>query len=166
MVFDINDPNPSSEQSISHLASLSGQHLAHPAIILKRTLYDGNVKIFEDAKGIAQRTEILVSEGKIVVYKDYEVSEKLAKYKKIDVFSIEDELRGTIDIIARDRTSPNPSYRFFYEGGEIGAGSGDLALFIAQKFLGENIASRSGIGTYLDEEVILTIKKIFQNKSR
>ena len=149
----------------SHLGGLGDSHSGHPAIILKHTLHDGNIKIFEDAKGIAERTEIIIPEGKVVVYKDYEVSEKLAMYKKIDIFSVEDELRGTIDIMPHDRTSPYPAYRFFYEKAEIGGGKGDIALFIGQNFLGENLDSRSGIGTTVDEEVISTIKRVLQTKS-
>lgn len=168
MKFDINDlnsPNPGSRSSLSHFGSLGDRNSSHPAVILKRTLYEGNVKIYEDAKGIAERCEISLPEGKIVVYKDYEVSEKLAKYKRIDILSLEDNLKGTIDIIPRDRTSPRPGYRFFYERSEIGSGSGDIAIYIAQKFLGESLGSRSAIGTEVDEEVISTIKSVLQSKA-
>jgi hypothetical protein len=150
-------------------ATLGDSHMRHKAIILKRSFEDGKVKLYEDARGIAERTEINVEEegkpsGKVVVYKDYDFPGGLAKYKKIDIFSVNEELLGSLNMYPRDKDNPRPVYRFFYDRAEIGSGNGDIALFVAQALVGRNIQSRSGAGTAIDGEIVTTIKHILQTK--
>lgn len=148
----------------SHFGTLGDRNSKHPAIILKRTMMDGSVRVYEDSTGGAERTDIIVPEGKVVVHKDYELLVTLAQFKKIVVLSKDDEVKGSIDVIARDRTSPKPVYRFFYNRSEIGGGYGDIGMFLAHKLLGGVMDARTGVGTTVDDEVISTIKEILQSK--
>lgn len=145
-------------------ATIGDRYSGHRAVILKRSFEDGKVKVFEDGRGLAERTEMIVDEGKIMVYKDYDYQGGLSRYKRIDIYNINEELVGSIKLYPKDKLNPHPIYRFFYEQSEIGLGNGDIALFIAQALVARNIQSRSGAGTSLDGEIITTIKQILDTK--
>jgi hypothetical protein len=121
------------------------------------------VKLFVDSTGGAERTEINTSEGKVIVYKDFDVSPAFSQYKKIEIRTFEDSLKGSIDLINRERSSPRPVYRAYYDKGEIGRASGDVAMTIAHELLGGNIDSR-GFGSSVDGEIIATIKQMLHSK--
>jgi hypothetical protein len=171
MSFDFNNSGSSSDSDSpnstpmrsSHFGGLGDKRSHHPAVILKRTFMDGAVKLFVDSTGGAERTEILTSEGKVVVYKDFDVSPAFSQYKKIEIRTFEDELHGSLDLINRERTSPRPVYTVYYERGEIGRASGDIAMTIAHELLGGNIDSR-GFGSSVDGEIITIIKEVLHTK--
>lgn len=168
MSFDFNNnfgsSDPSKPKSFSHFGALGDRHSSHQTIILKRSMLDGNVKIFEDSKGLAERTELTMPTGKVCVYKDYDESGVLAKYKKIDVLSNDGELMGSLSLYPRDRTIAHPVYRVFADRQEIGTAYGDIPLFLAKKLLDASIDPRSGVGTTVDDEVITEIKNLLTNK--
>ena len=170
MVADFNDSGSSSDSSgnapihSSHFGGLGDRRSSHPTIILKRTYMDGNIKIFVDSTGGAEKTEILVPEGKVVVYKDFEITPVLSKYKKIQILTVDDELHGSMDLIARDRNSPVPVYRVFFERSELGSANGDIGMLIAHKLLGGSMDASAGIGSSIDDEIINTIKRVLHSK--
>ncbi len=170
MATDFNNSGSSSDSPAnapvytSHFGGLGDHRSSHPAIILKRTFMDGNIKVFVDSTGGAEKTEILVPEGKVVVYKDFEITPEMSRYKKIDILTIEDELHGTMDLIVRDRTNPRPVYRVFFERGELGSANGDIGMLIAHKLLGGNIDTSAAIGSSIDDEVIDTLKRVLHSK--
>jgi hypothetical protein len=159
MAFDGSKPRS------SHFGGLGDRHSDHEANILKRTLLDGQVKLFEDSTGFAERMEIFLPKGKVVIYKDFEAAEALAKYKKIVILSEDGISKGTIELIPRDRKNPNPVYRCFIDRVEIGSGYGDISFYVAHQLLGGSIDPRSGVGTSVDPEVIATIKQIIGSRT-
>lgn len=143
---------------------IGDSHMGQHATLLRERLEDGKVKIYQDPKAIAERVEIQVPEGLVVIYKDYGFAKTLAHYKRIDILGIDGQLRGSIDMIPQDRTVTHTAYRFFYEGSEIGKGNGDIGLFVAQKLVSRNVAPRSGMGTGIDDEIITTIQHVLASK--
>jgi hypothetical protein len=140
-------------------ATIGDQQGGHRAIILKHLFEDGNgkVKIYEDTKGLARQ-------GKILIFKDTDIPGGTVRYKKIEVYSVGEELLGAINMYPKDKFSPHPVYRFFYDQTEIGSGNGDIALFVAHEIVSRTIQARSGAGTSIDGEIITTIKQILQIK--
>lgn len=145
-------------------SGLGDSHLGQHANLIKLKLADDRVKVYEDVKKVAERTEMELDEGKVVVYKDYGFSPTLAQYKKIDVLGIDGQVRGSIDMIPNDRTTAHTGYKFIYNGSMIGTGSGDIGLFIAQAIVSRAIQPRTGMGTGVDGEIITTITNILKMK--
>jgi hypothetical protein len=157
--------NPMYGQKIGYKGpTLGDSHSGHNANLLRKRLEDGKVKLYTDPKGVSERVEIQVENGLVVVYKDYGFSRTLAHYKKIEILDGDMQPRGSIDLTPTNRTVSHTDYRFFYEGSEIGKGSGDIGLLIAQKLVSRAIQVRSGAGSGVDDEVITTIKNILNLK--
>jgi hypothetical protein len=134
----------------------------HKATILKKIIADGNVKIYTDPQGVVEKTDISIPEGKIVVIKDYEVTARLAKYKKIDVYSNTEQKLDTVDIISEN--SMMHTYTFYFHGNAIGKGSGDLGTALASGFFPDAVDPRLLAGSAVDPEVIKVIKDVLQEK--
>src|SRR5579862_6294267 len=85
----------------------------HPFIILKRSLENGAVKVFQDHTGHAEKSEITLPKGKVIVIKDYEQVPALAHYKRIVVLSSEDFPLGTLEVFPQDKTMMTRTVRIF-----------------------------------------------------
>ncbi|GEM_PF-1887663 len=157
------DPNKPHFQRFGGLGDRAGIS-AH---ILKRTFFDGNVKVYEDEKGLLEKTEISSPNGRVVVNKETEQGTGVSKYKKIEIFSLDNEPLNSIDIIMENREMLNPSYRFYYGRTQIGRGKGEIAMNIAQKVLADagGVDPRFTAGSEVDQEVIDTIIKILKRKT-
>lgn len=143
-----------------------GDRGSHTTNILKRTMIDGQVKVYEDETKKLERTEILAKEGTVNINTEYLQVGSIARIKSIDIISLENEHLGTIDVITDSQTQLHPIYRFSYGGGPIGRGTGDIAMFIAQKMLGaDNLDPRYVVGASVDEEVLNTITQLLQRKT-
>lgn len=158
--------NPMYGQKVSYggKPSLGDVHTGHSANLLRMRLEDGKVKVYTDSKGVAERDEIQVPEGLVVVYKDFGFSRSLAHYKKIEILDMDMQLRGTIELTPTNRLVAHTDYSFFYEHSMIGKGKGDIGLLIAQKLVSHAIQPRSGQGSGVDDEIITTIKSILSSK--
>jgi len=136
------------------------------ANILKETLFEGKVKVFEDSNRTVMKTEILPKEGTVVVYKKSAPPSNMWRFEKIEIFSLDKQPLGTIDIFTEKDQFLNPHCRFMYLGAPIGSGSGDVDKHIAQKLLTEeSIDPRYSQGSNIDQEVIDTIFKILRGKA-
>jgi hypothetical protein len=144
--------------------SLGDSHPGHNATLLRKRLEDGKVKVYTDPKGVAERVEIQVPNGLVVVFKDYGFSRALAHYKMIEILDGDMQPLGKIELEPTNRTVSHTDYRFFYEQSEIGRGSGDIGLFIAQKLVSRAIQPRSGGSTGVDDEIITTINSVLNSK--
>jgi len=139
------------------------QSRGHSATFLKRNVLDGKIRVFEDEKGGAERAEILIPEGKVVIIKDYEEAPQFAKYQRVDCYSLRDELLGTLTIIQDNRFLKD--YRFYDGNMPLGRGNGDIVAAIAQKLLGEEVMDpRYVAGSTIDAVVVETIKHMFPRK--
>ncbi len=143
----------------------SGGWHKHFANILKHAMYDGAIKVFEDETGGAQRTEIVVPEGKVIVIKDFEKLPTLSQYKRIEVYSPDDEFLDALEIFPEDRMSGSSLLRVFYGRFPIGVGSGDLGMIIASKLTGSVMEPRHVGTSSVDDEVVTAIKKMLARKS-
>lgn len=156
------DPNKFSSSRFGGL----GDRGSHTANILKRTLMDGRVKVYEDETKKLEKTEILADKGTIAFNVEYVVVGGTPRLKSIDIFSLDNEPLGTLDVITDSQTQLHPIYRFSYGGNQLGQGTGDVASFIAQKILGaDNLDPRYLTGSSVDEEVITTITKLLERKT-
>jgi len=135
----------------------------HTANILRQTLAGGKVKIYQDEKRAAERIEIEAPKGTVMILKDYARVASQARYKQIEVFSLTQELQGTIEIVS-DMQYLHPTFRFFLGTSQIGRGSGDIGMYIAAKLLNEFIDPRLIAGASVDNEVIDTIHKLLEGK--
>ncbi len=148
--------------SLQRFGSHSGKLSEHPMVILKKVLNDGDYKVFQDKTGHAERIEIVVPEGKIVIIKDYEQVPTLAHYKKVDVFGKNDESLGSLEIFFEDRTMKNGTLRFFENKSQIGTGHGDIGIAIASQLLTLSLDPRLVSDSSIDPEVIASIKRMLQ----
>ena len=90
----------------------------------------------------------------------------ITRLKRIEVVSLDNEPLGTVDVITDSQTQLHPIYRFSYHGNQIGNGTGDVAMFIAQKLLGDaELDPRYTLGASVDPEVITIITKLLQRKT-
>src|ERR1700722_4922419 len=112
-----------------------GQSQKHPTSILRNMLHDGDVKVYQDISGHAERIEIFLPKGKVVLVKDYEKVPQLAGYKNMTVYSSQDEPLGSFDIFPANRDRVNGEVRFFSGTSQIGIGEGDVGLAIASQLL-------------------------------
>ncbi|HSX08701.1 MAG TPA: hypothetical protein VLF93_00940 [Candidatus Saccharimonadales bacterium] len=131
----------------------------HPFIIQKSSLENGAVKVFQDHTGHAEKTEIILPKGKIVIIKDYEQVPMLAHYKSIEVLSPEDSLLGRLEVFPQDKEMMTHSVRIFQGTGQIGTGSGNIGMAIARKFISLSEDPRLGADSFVDPEVIDAIKE-------
>jgi hypothetical protein len=135
----------------------------HKANILKKVLSEGAVKVYSDPSGAVERTDISLGSGKVVITKDFEKVARLSKYKKIDIYSNEDTLLDTIDII--NENSMIHTYIFYYRRSPLGRGYGDIGSFIIQSLMPGTLDPRLVSGSSVDPAVIDSIKKIMAGKS-
>ena len=143
-----------------------GDRGSHTANILKRTMLDGQMKVFEDESKMLEKTEILAKQGNVVLNTKYITVGGAGRLEDIEIYSLENELRGKIDVITDHQTQLHPIYRFSQGGAVLGQGTGDVAMFIAAKVLGEEgIDPRYLTGSSVDDEVINTITKLLQGKT-
>jgi hypothetical protein len=157
--------NPMYGQRVSYGGpSMGDSHQGHNATLLRHRLEDGKVKVYTDSKGVSERTEIQMPNGLVIVYKDYGFSRMLAHYKTIEILDMEKQPLGTIELQPTNRLIAHTDYRFFYERSEIGRGSGDIGLLLAQELVSHTIQPRSGKGTGVDGEIVTTIKNILNSK--
>jgi hypothetical protein len=143
-----------------------GERAGHETKILKHSYSEGSVKVYVDDTGHAQKTEITIPEGKVVVIKDYEKVPMLAQYRRVEMYSPDDEFIDSLDIFAEDRMSGNSNLRFFSGKYPIGTGMGDIGMIIAHKLTGTSL-SLENVGTSsIDPEVITQIKQYFKHSTR
>jgi len=136
------------------------------ANILKRTMLNGQMKVYEDETKKLERTEILAKEGTLNFHTEYLTVGSIARLKSIEIISLDNEPLGTVEVITDSQTQLHPIYRFSYHGGPIGRGTGDVAMFIAQKLLGDaEIDPRYTLGSSVDPEVVDIITKLLQRKT-
>jgi hypothetical protein len=135
----------------------------HKANILKKVLAEGKIKVYADTAGNVERTDIITPDGKVSITKDYEQVVRLSKFKRIDIYSSEDSLLESLDIVVDN--SLIHSYIFYYRQSMIGRGQGDIAAFLANSLLGEGIDPRLISGSSIDPEVMTTIQNILKGKS-
>jgi hypothetical protein len=153
MAFDYGKPNHSRFGSLGD----------HKANILKKVLAEGKIKIFRDAADAVERTDIIVPNGKVVITKDYEAVARLSKFKKIDIYSSEDTLLDSLDIITD--SSMIHSYKFYFHNSPVGRGFGDIAMCLIQSLIEGSADPRLLTGSSVDPEVVATIKDILSGKS-
>ncbi len=137
-----------------------GQSQKHPTSILRNMLHDGDVKIYQDISGHAERIEIYLPKGKVVLIKDYEEVPKLASYKNLSVYSAQDEPLGSFDIFPVNRDRVNGEVRFFNGTSQIGMGEGNVGLAIASQLLNFSLPSGSSTSASVDSDVIASIKEL------
>ena len=152
MAFDYGKPNSSRFGSLGD----------HRATILKKVLSEGKIKVFRDPTDAVEKTEITLDKGKIVIHKDYEQVARLSKFKRIDIYSQDDTLLDSIDIVTEE--SIIHSYTFYFHKSPIGRGNGNLDECIISAFAEGSIDPRYLQGSSVDQEVITTIKKILEEK--
>jgi hypothetical protein len=136
----------------------------HPFIILKHSSENGALKVFQDHTGHAERTEINLPKGKVVIIKDYEQVPALAHYKRIVVLSAEDTPLGTLEVFPQDKTMMTRAVRIFEGTSQIGVGTGNIGMAIARKMMTLNEDPRLGSDSGIDEEVIEVIKELLQTQ--
>ena len=138
----------------------------HEANILKQVLADGAYKVFQDTPGEYQRIEILLKDGKtIVLHKEISTKTRLERFKKLEIFSADNQLLDEMELIAEDHLSMNPTYRFFYQHTTLGTGKGEIGLYLAYKLLDLQMDMRYISGSYVDEDVLKTIKEATSSKN-
>lgn len=153
MAFDYGKPNSSRFGSLGD----------HKATILKKVLAEGRIKIYRDSRDSVERTEISVPDGKVVILKDYEEVARLSKFKKIDIYSSEDTLLDTLDVITD--SSMIHSYKFYFHNSPIGRGNGDIAMCLVQSLVEGSADPRLLAGSSVDPQVIEVIQKVLKGKS-
>lgn len=153
MAFDSSKPN----------SAPFGSTVVHKATILKKVMGNGAIKVFTDSKGASERIEIVLTEGKVVINKDYELVSSMAHFKTIELYSSEDVLKDSIDIISQD--SRIHVFTFYFHNSPIGRGNGDIGLSIAEAFVTGSVDPRYLAGASVDPEVIETIQNILKGKS-
>lgn len=153
MAFDPLHPNPKRFGSIGE----------HKATILKKVMGGGMIKVFTDPIGAAEKIEIELTDGKVVIIKDYEVTPNRAHFKKIDLYSNEDTLLDTIDIVSEDLQIH--VFTFYFHKSPIGKGSGDIGLVIAESLIGGSVDPRYIAAAEVDPEVINTIQTVLKGKT-
>ncbi len=153
MAFNYGKPNSSRFGSLGD----------HRATILKKEMAEGRIKIFRDSRDSVERTEISVSDGKVVITKDYEQVARLSKFKKIDIYSTEDTPLDSLDIITD--SSMIHSYKFYFHNSPIGRGYGDLAMCLIQSLVEGSADPRLLAGSSVDPQVLEVIQKVLKGKS-
>lgn len=138
----------------------------HPTPILTKVYSEGVVKVFHDTTGHAERVEIALPQGKVIVVKDFEKLPTLAHYRKVQITSNNDEVRGTLDIIPSSRQLTNSASRFYEGKIPIGTGSGNIGMAIARQMLPLGDDPRNASDSYVDAEVISEIKALLTGHSR
>jgi hypothetical protein len=136
----------------------------HKATILKKVLNNGAYKIYADITGHVQRTEISLPEGKVIIIKDYEKVPAFAHYRSLTVLSSQDISLGSLSIVPEDRKLPNSSLRFYDGNTQIGSGSGDIGLAIADKLLGIEADPRRTAMSSVDPDIITSITNFLKGK--
>lgn len=134
----------------------------HTAHILSYASDDGAIKTFKDETGHAERTEVSLPEGKVIIVKDYENVPTLAHYKKVIVTSSNDDPLGEISIFPEDRMGTSRLVRFFDGTSQIGRGTGNVGMAIAHQLL--HMADDPREGASVDPEIISSIKALFRGK--
>jgi hypothetical protein len=142
----------------------SKKQVSHPFIILKKMAENGALKVFQDHTGHAEKTEITVPKGKVVVIKDYEQVPALAHYKRIVVESAEGTPLGTLEVFPEDKTMMTRTVRIFQGTGQIGLGTGDIGMAIARKLLTINEDTRLSSDASIDAEVIEVINELLGSR--
>lgn len=157
MSFDPTNPNP-------YKPKFGFPRPASVPNILKQQFNDGRVRVYGDVKHEAEKVEIRLDNATINIYK--ELSHSIGKLicKKMEIYSMDNELRETIDIFSENIQTVHVSYRFYLRQMQIGRGSGDVDLYIAHKLLSQDIPSIP-VDATLDPEVIETIQKIIAGKT-
>jgi hypothetical protein len=150
--------------SILGSASSTGDSKGHPANILKTVQNNGAFKVYTDASGHVQRTEISLPEGRIIVIKDYETMPAYAHFKIVTVLSPQDITLGTLSIVPEDRKRPNSTSRFFDGNDLIGTGNGDIGIAIASQLITISVDPRQLAHSSVDPNVITSIKTFLQGK--
>ncbi len=153
MAFDYGKPNSSRFGGIGD----------HKATILKKEMAEGRIKVYRDSRDSVERTEITVPDGKVVITKDYEEVARLSKFKKIDIYSAEDTLLDSLDIITD--SSMIHSYKFYFHNTPVGRGFGDMAMCLVQSLVEGSADPRLLQGSSVDPEVIEVIQKVLKGKS-
>ena len=136
----------------------------HPFIILKRSLENGALKVFQDHTGHAERTEINLPDGKVVVIKDYEQVPVLAHYKRIVVESTEGTPLGTLEVFPQDKSMMTRAVRIFQGTYQIGVGTGNIGMAIARQLMILSEDPRLGSDSSIDAEVIRVIKELLTSR--
>lgn len=134
----------------------------HTATILKKVLLDGKVKVFRNPTDTVEKTVITLVNGKIVIHKDFEQIARLSKFKSIDIYSSDETLLDSIDIITEE--SIIHSYTFYIDRSPIGRGHGDIDECIVNAFVEGSIDPRFLQGSSVDGEVITTIRNVLEGK--
>jgi hypothetical protein len=99
-----------------------------------------------------------------MLYKELTPDKAKSRYKKIEIFSLDEESLGTLDIIT-DLQLLHPTFRFYLGTSPLGRGSGDIGMFIAGKLLGDFADPRLIAGSSVDPEVMQTIEKMIERKT-
>ena len=136
----------------------------HPFIIQKSSLENGAVKVFQDHTGHAEKTEIDLPKGKVVVIKDYDEVPALAHYKRIVVFSKENTPLGTLEVFPQNKDMMNGPVRIFEGTAQIGVGYGSIGMAIARQLMTFSEDPRFGTGSSIDSEVIEVIKELLNTR--
>lgn len=143
----------------------AGKYGLHQVNILRHILADGKVKVFQDEKGAAERVEIETPKGMVIVYKEYRQAASLSRYTKVEVTSLDNEPVGTIDIVTDVANLLHPVSKFFIGTSMLGQGTGDVAMYVASKFISDvALDTRYIVGSSVDQEVIETIQKMLDRK--
>ena len=138
--------------------------MKHPATILKNVSNDGAFKLYIEANGHAQRAEITLPEGRVIIIKDYEELPAYAHYKSVMVLSPQDAILGSLNIVPEDRKRPSSMSQFF-DGNNtiIGTGSGDIGMAIASQLFNLPSDPRQSSTTFVDSAVISSIKTMLES---
>jgi hypothetical protein len=138
--------------------------------ILKRSLYGGYMRIYENETHDLERTDIAAKKGTVRVYRKYHMDQysgrKVGTFTQIEILSQDNEILGTVEVRIIGENAYNPHYKFDFGTHDIGEGSGDIALFIAYNILDEGVVPAYYLtGSTADTELISTITRLLDRKT-
>lgn len=137
--------------------------------VLKKSIEEGNIKIYQDSKREHERADIILEgQGVVKIYtdyhKDFATSIMKGVCKSIEIFSKENELVGRFTLTPESQYVLHPVYRVQFGMTTIGTISGDIPLALGKILLnpGEDIPMMDG--SEVTGDVIDTMRKLLAGK--
>lgn len=150
--------------------SLNGNLHAKDINVLKQSLEEGNIKIYQDDTRTQERIDIILdNQGVVKIYKEYhkDFATSIMKgvCKSIEVYSRENELVGSFTLTPESQYVLNPVYRVQYGTTHIGTASGDVPMSLGKLLLYPDSDVPLMGGSKISREVVDTIRKLLEGKT-